>query len=384
MKRHLLAGAALLGLTAPAMALDLSDWNVQPYQTEIGDAELKVNGQANGSAYTASQPDAPGLDQNGVTGAAWIGLSLERTYDSGLALALKSSFEVYHDRLSGDNYGSDFVQKVYGEVQTGLGRVEIGDTDGPAYALAVVGPTVEGYTSIDNPNATFFRDPTTGGRAFINVFALNSAVESSLNYAKISYYTPKIFGVQLAASFTPSEGKDVVPFLSNGPQVPDRQKSIWEAAATYSTDVGPVSLSFSGGWSVGHNDNKTLGHAGLTDWAFGTEADYAINDDWKLAFGGAWREANSYAFDLNNASIPAKPKARISAARSRMGRGSSAVRSVTEQLMAISACRRSVCAAIRRRLVTCSIPTCSSISAGSTCITTATSVRSTTARRAST
>jgi len=268
MRRHLLAGAILLGLTAPAMASDLSDWSVQPYQTEIGDAELKVNGEANGSAYTANQPDAPGLDQNGVTGAAWIGLSLERTYDSGLALALKSSFEVYHDRLSGDNYGSDFVQKVYGQVQTGLGRVEIGNTDGVAYALAVVGPTVEGYISIDNPNATFFRDATTGGRAFINVFALNSAVESSLNYAKISYYTPKIFDIQLAASFTPSEGKEVLPFLSNGPQVPDRQKSIWEAAATYSTDVGPVSLNFSGGWSAGHNDNKTPGHAGLTDWAF--------------------------------------------------------------------------------------------------------------------
>jgi len=300
MKRHLLAGAVFLGLTAPAMALDLSDWSVQPYEREVGDAELKVNGQANGSAYTANQPDAHGLDQNGVTGAAWVGLSLERTYDSGLALALKSSFEVYHDRLSGDNYGSDFVQKVYGQVQTGLGRVEIGNTDGAAYALAVVGPSVEGYISIDNPNATFFRDPTTGGRAFINVFALNSAVESSLNYAKVSYYTPKVFGIQLAASFTPSEGKDVVPFLSNGPQVPDRQKSIWEAAASYSTDVGPISLNFSGGWSVGHNDNKTPGHAGLTDWAFGTEADYTINDDWKLAFGGAWREANSYAFDLNN------------------------------------------------------------------------------------
>jgi hypothetical protein len=92
----------------------------------------------------------------------------------------------------------------------------------------------------------------------------------------------------------------VLPFLSNGPQVPDRQKSIWEAAASYSTDVGPVSLSFSGGWSAGHNDNKTPGHAGLTDWALGTEADYTIDDDWKLALGGAWRQANSYAFDLNN------------------------------------------------------------------------------------
>jgi len=300
MKPLLLAGAALLAMAGPAAALDLSDWSVSPYETGLGDnLQLKVRGAANGSAYAADQPAAPGLDQSGVTGAAWMGLSVQRDYDSGLTLALKSVFEVYHDRLSGDNYGSDFVQKVYGAMQTGLGRVEIGNTDGAAYALAVTGPTVESFVSIDNPNATFFRDPSTG-RAFANVFALNSAVESSLNYAKISYYTPRLFGVQLAASYTPSEGKDVIPFLKNGPLVDNRQKSIWEAAASYTGYFGPVSLGFSGGWSVGHNDRKTPGHAGLTDWALGCEVDYALNDDVKLALGGAYRHSNAYALDLNN------------------------------------------------------------------------------------
>ncbi len=110
------------------------------------------------------------------------------------------------------------MQKVYGTVQTRLGRIELGQTDGAAYTLATTGPVVEGDISIDNTNATFFRDPTTGG-AFINVFQLNSAVESSLNYAKVSYYSPRLFGLQLGASFTPSEGKDVIPFLSGGPHV---------------------------------------------------------------------------------------------------------------------------------------------------------------------
>ena len=118
---------------------------------------------------------------------------LERTYDTGLVLSLRSVFEVFHDKLSGDNYGSDLVQKVYGVAQTGLGRVEIGMTDGAAYSLAVTGPTVDGVTSLDNPNATFFLDPTTG-RAFINVFTGNSAVEPTYNFAKLSYYSPRLFG----------------------------------------------------------------------------------------------------------------------------------------------------------------------------------------------
>ncbi len=300
MKRTWLVCAGACMLAGPAWAVDLSDWSVAPYETTIGDDLLfKLRGQADGSAYVSDQPAFPGLDDGGVTGAAQVAASLERDYDSGLVLALKSTFEVYHDRLSGDNYGSDFVQKVYGLVQTGLGRVEIGNTDGAIYTMAVTGPTVEGFTSIDNPNVTFFRDPATG-RAFAEQFALNSAVETSLNYAKISYYTPRLFGVQLGASFTPSEGKDVVPFVNKGPHVDDRQTNIWEVAASYSDYFGPLQVQLSGGWSTGHDDLKTAGHAGLTDWSLGAELDYALNDDWKLAIGGAYRSANAYRFDINS------------------------------------------------------------------------------------
>ncbi len=299
MKALLLAGTALL-LGASSAFADLSDWNVQPLTMGIGDdIDLSVRGSANGSAFAADQPDAPNLATNGATGSASVAMDLKRDYDSGLSIALKSVFEVYHDRLSGDNYGSDFVQKVYGSVQTGLGRIEIGQQDGAAFALATTGPVVEGDISIDNTNATFFRDPSTGG-AFINIFQLNSAVESSLNYAKISYYSPRLFGVQLAASFTPSEGKDVVPFLANGPHVADRQRSLWEGALSYTDYFGPLSLQFYGGIILGHNAAKTIGHEGLTDWGVGSELDYAIDDDTKLALGGAFRQSNAYAFDINN------------------------------------------------------------------------------------
>lgn len=292
--------AACAACGGPAAAMDFSDWTVSPYETEIADnVNLKIGGTANGSLYAAEQPDAPGLDQSGVTGAAVLAASLQRTYDSGLSISLKSSFQVYHDDLSIDNYGGDFVEKVYGVVQTGLGRVEIGNADGAAYTLAVTGPVVESDISIDNTNASFFRDPSTG-TAFINVFALNSAAEASLNYAKISYYTPRLFGLQLAASFTPSEGKEVVPFLSNGPDIPDRQKNIWEAAVSYNGDLGPVSLQLSGGWSAAHDDNKTPGHAGLTEWSIGAQADYALSDDVKLSLGGAYRKSNAYAFNINS------------------------------------------------------------------------------------
>src|SRR5579862_5660031 len=102
------SGAAIaLACATPSAA----DWQVSPFTTDIGDAELSVGGAADGSAYLASQPDFAGLDRASVTGAASVSAKLTRTYDTGLVLSLKSVFEVYHDKLSSDNYGGDLVQK---------------------------------------------------------------------------------------------------------------------------------------------------------------------------------------------------------------------------------------------------------------------------------
>jgi hypothetical protein len=302
MRDRTLTVAAVLAMLAPAQASAASwdDWNLSPLSGTIGELNYSIGGQAYGSAYAADQPSAAGLDKTGVTGAASLNARVQRDYDSGLSLALKGTFEIYHDQLSGDNYGSDFVQKIYGTVQTGLGRVDVGMADGAAYALSITGPTINPEVTIDNSNATFFRDPSTR-RAFTNVFELNSAVESSLNYAKVSYFTPRLFGVQIAGSFTPSEGKEVIPFLNAGPHLPNRQTNMWEAAINYSNSFGALTLGAYAGFSVGHNDAKTLGHKGLTDWAFGSEVDWNVNDDMKWSFGGAFRQADTYAFDINTA-----------------------------------------------------------------------------------
>ncbi len=275
------------------------DWSIAPWTGFVGDLSYQVGGQVNGTVFNDDQPKP--RDPWGSTGAATLNASVQRDYDSGMSLALRGTFELYHDKLSGDNYGSNFLAKLYGSMQTGLGRVEVGMADGAAYQLSITGPTVNPEVTVDNPNATFFRDPSNGGEAFINVFALNSAVESSLNYAKISYFSPRLFGVQLGVSFTPSEGKYVIPFLNNGPNVPNRQKSLWEAALNYSDSFGPFTLSAYGGVIFGHGDHKTPGHAGLTDWGVGAQADYDVDDDTKLSFGGAFRQANTYTFDIFSA-----------------------------------------------------------------------------------
>jgi hypothetical protein len=291
-----LAGAA--SLAGPAVA-DVTDWSVAPLTYSMSDIDFHLGGDANGAAFGVDQPAFPGLDTGGVTGALRFFPSLERDYDSGLVIALHASILAFHDRLSNDRYDGTVFEKTYASVQTGLGTVEVGDTDGTGYRLAVDGPEVDEKTSLDNPEITFFRDPISG-RALDEVFTVRTEVGSSLNFAKVSYYSPRLFGVQIAFSYAPSEGKDVIPFATSGPDVPNRQSNIWEVAGNYTDSFGPVQLGAYGALSMGHDGAKTLGHEGLTDWALGTEVDYSINDDWKFALGGAYREANAYAFDVND------------------------------------------------------------------------------------
>jgi hypothetical protein len=297
MKAYLLAGAGLLAAASPAVG-QISDFQISPISTFLGNAELNVGGRASGAVFSADQPGNFG--QTGATGYAVLNPSLVRNYDSGLAFGLTSGILLYTDHLYTGRNGNDVFQYAYGHVQTGLGRIEIGMTDGAATRLANAGPRLVSDLSFGDPSLSPFRDPSTN-KAFVNIFTPRDHIVSSADFAKISLYTPRLFGVQLGASFTPSESKQVLPFINSGAKVANRQQNIWEVAASYADDINDVSgISLYGALSVGHNGTKTPGHEGLTDWAIGASYNYDIAENWVVSLGGAYHGSNAYAFNLNN------------------------------------------------------------------------------------
>jgi hypothetical protein len=285
--------AALLLLLAggPAAAQDADNLTLQPFQRDIGDAQISLGGTASGAVFDSDLKRQPA-----ASGSAKLMPRLHRDYDSGLSLGLDATLAV-SDPLSRGRYGGDFFEKVYGEARTGLGRVEIGQTDGAGYTMAVGGPKVDAQVSLDDPQTTFFRNPLTHG-AVTDMFALRTEVGASSNYAKFAYVSPALFGAQLALSFTPSQGKEVLPFLRAGPQVPGRQADMWEAGLRYSDDFGPVSLTGYGGIAEGRAEHKLGSQEGVSDLGFGLRADYVVNDDLSLSLGGSYRQSNAYAFDI--------------------------------------------------------------------------------------
>ncbi len=279
-----LAGPAWAQLPADALA---------PPSWPLGQAEFRLAGEAGGALFDPRQPGREGVQ---ASGALLLMPQIRRDYDSGLSLGLVSTFALA-DPLSRGRYDGDAIERLAATARTGLGRIEVGLTDGAGYGLAVTGPRVDPGVSLDDPRTSFFRDPATK-RAVTDMFALRTPVGASSNYAKIVYTSPSLFGAQLALSFTPSEGKQV-PFLNAGPHVPGRQVEFWEAALRYETDVGPVSLSAYGAVAEGRAEHKLPGQEGVSDLGAGLRADYPVSDEITMSLGGAYRQSNAHGFDVN-------------------------------------------------------------------------------------
>ncbi len=269
---------------ADALALDPPTW-------DIGQAELRLGGFASGSAYAATSKG--GSDDSGVTGQLRANLRLQRTLDTGLTLGARSTILVYHDALSGDAYGNDTFEKAYLYATTGLGSIEVGQQVGVGDTLGLTGPKVDDHVSLDNPDTAFFRNPVTGKR-FDSFFRPYTVVNDSGVDAKVSYLSPRLFGIQLGGSFTPHLVKAPLPFLGNPSDAPDRQSNVWEVAGSYSGYFGDLAAGLSAAFAHGSLDNATPGFESLYDFALGVQLAYSL-DAVKLSAGGGYRTTNGYA-----------------------------------------------------------------------------------------
>ncbi|HUE64891.1 MAG TPA: hypothetical protein VMO78_11005 [Rhizomicrobium sp.] len=283
---------AVLGLAATARtAADAQVFRAPSWP--VGNAQFTLSGEAGGALFNPSQPGWSGAE---ASGDLRLMPELRRDYDSGLGLALAGTFAV-EDPLSRGRYDGDVIERLAGELRTGLGKLEIGIADGAGYDLAVSGPKVDPGVSLDDPRTIFYRDPTSH-RPLSNIFALRTEVGASSNYAKLAYTSPSLFGVQLALSFTPSQAKEL-PFLNAGPDLAGRQVDIWEGAIQYQTDLGPASLSAYGAVAEGRAEHKLPGQEGVSDLGAGVRLDYPVNDDITLSLGGSWRQSNAHAFNID-------------------------------------------------------------------------------------
>lgn len=278
------------GGLADALALDPPEWS-------IGDVTIKLGGSAAGTLFSAHQSGGPAYaryNHQDASGEARATVRAQRIFDTGLILGAGADFLLYRDKFSGDQYDNDTVEKVFLFVQTGFGRVEVGEQDGAGYTLGLSGPITNEEVTLENRNISLFRDPLTGDD-FAQKFQSVTAVQSTSNFAKAVYMSPRLFGLQVGASFTPQMIRSPAPFTGNPADQPDLQQNIWEIAANYTTYVSDVAVGFSAGLARGSLKNRTPGADDLYDWAIGAQFAYTLSDV-KLSLGAAYRDSNAYAF----------------------------------------------------------------------------------------
>ena len=297
----------LLGLVliaAGAAAQDSPTWQerlaLEPIQWQFDNSELRIGATAAGALYTASQEGGSGFldgyENSGASALAMGNVRVQRTFDNGLVLGARGDVLIYRDRLSNDNYDSDTVQRLYVFTQTGFGRLEIGQTDGAAYTLGLTGPLVEQQVTLENRNISLFRDPTTGDD-FGAFFVQATTVNSSSNFAKLTYTSPRLFGIQIGASYTPQTVRTPLPFTGNPSDDPNQQRALWEVAASYTGFFSSFAVGVTGGFAHGRLMNRTDGFDDLVDWAVGTQVAYTI-DDTRITVGGAYRGTNAHLLDI--------------------------------------------------------------------------------------
>ncbi|HYM18966.1 MAG TPA: porin [Micropepsaceae bacterium] len=286
MEPHSGRAADELGSLGDALALKQPEWNIEGMT-------IKPGGFVYATGYAFSQSGDYG--NSGITGQSRGHVEAQRVFDNGMELGARVDALLYYDDLSGDNYNNDFFERAYLFARTGFGRVEVGQNDGVGYSMGLAGPTVDEHIALENPDSTLFRDRVTG-KAFGPFLKRLTVAAASSNFSKINYVSPRLFGLQFGASFTPNMVKAPLPGIENPEDIPDRQSDIWEAAVNYTTHLSDVTLEASAAYSHGSVENRTPGFSDLYDWALGTQIAYTVSNV-KLSLGVAYRTTNAYLFD---------------------------------------------------------------------------------------
>ena len=280
-------------LLAASPALAQQPW-FAPIKLDLGqDWTAHLGGDVNVTEFSASQSQSRWRSR--PTASIFAAARLDKLFANEWRAGVAMRLNLYHDRFSGDNYGNRFFAKAYGFVHTPYGELEVGQQDGVAYTMAITGPLIAPQVAIDDANISFFVDPRTGSNLRA-IFALRSAVFATSNDSKLSYFSPRLLGVQVGVSFTPSLARGPL-FLASAPSRTGRQNDLVDVALNYTGYFGRTSLGLYAGVVHGQLVHPAFGQSNLLDWGLGGELDYAFSDSLTAALGGAYRQSNTYGFD---------------------------------------------------------------------------------------
>lgn len=263
MKKTLLGTTALVAvglLAGPALASD-------PLKVTVGGNVV--------TGFYMVDADSIGATNFSDTKVAVVARNIdiiaEGTLDNGLTAGVDAKLMLGSDfsNATGTANANGFAtfRQLFAYLEGGFGRFEIGGTDGAAYKMHYTSPWFVPGNGVDSPNIY---------NSAVSPVSVSTFSLLATDANKISYFTPRLAGFQLGASYTPDVTGNNVTANGLGLAVKGAQLAeVFEIAANYAGTFGSVDLGvdafYVSGKAVAFNTSPeeygvgaNLGFAGFT------------------------------------------------------------------------------------------------------------------------
>ncbi len=231
MKKTLLGTTALVsaGLVAgPALASD-------PLTVTVGGSLVT------GFYFVDNDSPVAGVDYDDTKVALVarnIDIVAEGTLDNGLVAGAALKLQIGDDENNALNTGDDATfSEAYAYLEGGFGRMELGATDGAAFKMHYSSPWFVPGNGVDSPNIYNIQNLAGSISSRTSTYSLLAEDDN-----KISYFTPRLAGFQLGASFTPDTANDPVANGFGVSRTNSSTEDVFEIAANYAGELGGVSV----------------------------------------------------------------------------------------------------------------------------------------------
>jgi len=284
MKKILFGTSALLAATALAPAAAQASEPIK----------LKLGGYMEYYMVGAAQDDdfkkGTAVNNFDVQGESEIWFLGSTTLDNGMKISVQVELEAGSDA---DAAGGDKIDESYITLEGKYGKLIVGSEDNAAYLMRAAAPNAA-YTEVDDVAIPRYLKRPDGMTDNITDLGFDGDAN------KLSYFTPKYYGVQAGVSYSPSNnsgGDDTTPTGGTNSETIVKAVSFdeaWAFGLSYDHAFGPVGVLATAGYTVanGRNDAASPSRSGkdASDWAFGLNLTYQ-----GFTLGGAYRVVSAPA-----------------------------------------------------------------------------------------
>lgn len=255
MKKVLMGTSAIMLAGAVVSPASAAEW------------EMKVGGYMEQYlAFASTDSDCCDGEFDGIDikedSEIWFSPSI--TLDNGLKFQARIELE---GRQSGDQ-----IDETYLRIMGSFGEIRLGEDDQVSYNMAYAAPDVTFFNINSGSDTKFW------GGTLLGVFTTTYPAVAA-DPAGISYYSPRLAGFQVAASYA----RDGLRATTQAQQDLDTTAALvdpWAVAANYVNSFGDFNVAISGGYASGEDSSG----ADSTAWSAGLN----------LGFGG-FTVGGSYA-----------------------------------------------------------------------------------------